>query len=137
MFTSIAGWAELSTLPVNRRHVRGYAADDLALEQLDDLGASLFLPLPGAGDCAAVFQSQHFGQVGVGIGQRLVIVGGIGRIRIGIAAGTQLRDAELAAHVLMVLLGAPARCRAGGRLFRADEQSRRQQQSHACRADVP
>jgi hypothetical protein len=95
--------------PGDRWNILRHAAHDLSLEILDDLGAAQSPPLVGRGDSGAVFQDQGIGIVGKRVGLGGIVVGRIDDIRAGAAtrAGTQLRDAELRKHGLVILIGGP------------------------------
>ena len=122
--TVISGCVELSTAPISSlpttgrpptsncsvrltRHVTlgtflRNAADHLAIELLDDLGTALLPPRLGAGDLLAVLERQDFGQVGIRVGERLVVVGVVRRRLVSARARAKRLDAELLHHVLMV-----------------------------------
>jgi hypothetical protein len=65
-------------LPVDGGDVGGDAAEDLAVEEFDELGAALGLPDFGGLDRLAVVQDERVGQVGPGIGFGLVVVDRVG-----------------------------------------------------------
>ena len=83
--------------------MRGNAAEDFAIEELDDLRTALLPPDFGCGDALAVVQKQRIGQVGVDVGFGLVVIGGIGAVGAAAGAGAKLFDAEQVHHALMVL----------------------------------
>ena len=76
--------------PGHLGHVLRDAAHHLSVEFLDDLRTALLPPHLGAGHLPAVLQRQDFRQVGIRVGERLVVVGVIGRAFISARAGTEL-----------------------------------------------
>jgi hypothetical protein len=90
-------------LPADGGDVGGDAAENLAVEELDQLGTALGGPDLGGLDGLAVVQDERIGQVGPGIGLRLVPVDGIGAGAILRDAGTQRGDVEEVEHVLVVV----------------------------------
>ena len=90
-------------LPCDSGQMRGNAAEDFAVEELDDLGTALLPPGFGCGDALAVVQKQGIGKVGVDVGLGLVVVGGIRAVGAAAGAGAELLDAEQVHHALMVL----------------------------------
>ena len=93
-------------LPANGGDVGGNAAKNLAVEEFDQFGAALGGPDLGGGDGLAVVENERIGQVGPGIGLRLVPVDGVGAGAVLRDAGTQRGDVEEVEHVLVVLHGA-------------------------------
>src|SRR5207253_8887005 len=100
--------------------------------------APLGIPDLGARDFLAIIQRQDVRQIGIGVRRGLVVVRVIGRRLIATRTGTQLLDAELLHHVLMVLGRRPSlrlgggrggqratALRRGGRLLRQDGDERR------------
>ena len=69
-----------------------------AVKILDDFGAALIPPHFGAGYFLPVFQRERVGQIGIGIGFRLIIVGRSGDARIH--SGPQGGDVQLVEHLL-------------------------------------
>ncbi len=82
----------------------GDAAVDILLVHLDDLRAALVPPDLGSGDGLAVVQFERVGEIGPGVGLRLVVVGVVGGFFIAAGTGTQRLDAELVHHVLVILV---------------------------------
>src|SRR5204863_2685075 len=64
--------------PVDARHARRHAAEDLALEVRDDLGTPLAPPRLRRRDLRAAPQSERIGQLRVRIRARLVVVRVVG-----------------------------------------------------------
>jgi hypothetical protein len=83
------------------------APEDFAIEVFDDFGAALFGPLRGRGDLFPVLQGEDVGQIGIGVGGGLVVVGVVGRGFGAAGAGAEGLDAELIHHVLVVIGGGP------------------------------
>ena len=61
--------------PRDLGQVGGHAAQDLAVEQLDDLRPPLASTTSCGGDALAVVEHERVGQIGIHIGLRLVVVG--------------------------------------------------------------
>ncbi len=93
--------------PRHLRNIFRHAAEDLALEVLDDFRAAHLPPLLGGGDLLAVLRHQRIGQVGEGIGLGGVVIGRVGRAGVAARAGAQPGDAQLLHHVFVILLRRP------------------------------
>ena len=129
--TSIAGYALLSTRPTSCRpttrsladlpfargddgprdagHALRHAADDLALEVLDDLGSAPAPPRLGRRHLRAAAQRQRIGQQRIRVRFRFVVVRGVRRRSIGRRPRAQLPNAELLEHVAVIVGRGPGR----------------------------
>ena len=90
-------------LPVDGGNIGGNAANDIAVEELDQLGTALGGPILCGFDGLAVVEYQRVGEIGPGIGLGLVPVDGVGTLAVLSDSGTQRGDAEEVHHVLMVV----------------------------------
>ncbi len=77
---SWVSWVALTTCQWTAGTVGGDAAEDLAVEDFDELGAALGPPDFCGGDVFAVVEDEWVGEIGVGIGFGFVVVGGVGAI---------------------------------------------------------
>ena len=91
--------------PRHLGHVAGNAAVHLARHVFGDLGAAQLPPLLGGRDLRAVLERQDIGEVGIRVGERLVVVGVIGRRVVSARTGAQGLDAEQIHHASVILLG--------------------------------
>ena len=89
-------------LPADGGDVGRNATENLAVEELDQLGTALVPPDLGGGDGLAVVQDERIGQVGPGVGPGLVPVDGIGAGAVLRDAGAQRGDVQEVHHVLVV-----------------------------------
>jgi hypothetical protein len=92
-------------LPGDFGDVGGDAAVDFAVEGFDDLGTALGPPEFGRGDGLAVVEDEGVGQVGPGVGLRLVVVGEAGGVGIGTDGGAEGGDVEEVEEALLVVGG--------------------------------
>ena len=83
----------------------GDDAVDVLVEIVDDLRATLLPPHVRSGDFLSIVECERIGQIGPGVGLRLVVICVVGSFRISAGAGAQGLDAELVHHILMVLIG--------------------------------
>ena len=91
--------------PLDRGHVCGDAAVDLAIEVLDDLGPALAPPLPGGRDLRPIFADQRVGKR-ERLDLRLVVIGGVRCAPVhAIRALAERRDPQGLHHQPVVLLG--------------------------------
>jgi hypothetical protein len=110
------GVDRLLDLPRDRGHVLRHAADDLALEVLEDLLAP-DLPLRLGPDLPAVLEGQQLGQLRVGVRLRLVVVRRVRLVGSRVAPRPQRRDPELLHHVGVIGAARLLDARALGLLF--------------------
>ncbi len=89
-------------LPMDGGDVGGNSAEDFAVEELDQFGATLGGPIFGGANGLAVVKDEGIGKIGPGVGFGLVPVDGMGALTVLRDAGAQSRDAEEVHHVLMV-----------------------------------
>jgi hypothetical protein len=95
----------LGDLPHDLGGVCGDAAVDLAVKELDDLGAALGPPELGGGDLFAVVEEEGVGELREGIGLGLVVVGGVGGVGAAVAAAAEGGDVEEIEGAMVILLG--------------------------------
>ena len=91
--------------PSDLGRVLGDPAVNLPVEILDDLRAALVPPGLGRRDLLPVLRDQGVRQVRVGVGLRLVVVGGVGSFPVAaVRALTELLDLEQPHHLLVIFL---------------------------------
>jgi len=101
------GFRCVGDFPGYFRNIRRNASQHLPFEILNDFMPPFLPPHSRCCDFSPVLEGQDFGQVWIRIGQRFVVIGGVGGIFVSAGPGAQFPDSQSAHHILVVLLGCP------------------------------
>jgi hypothetical protein len=102
-------------LPADGWRVSRDAAEDLAVEELEQLRAPLLLPHFGGGDSLAVVEHERVREIREWIGRGLVEARAVGTVRSRRGARAKRSDVQQIHHTLMIFSSGELNCRRRGR----------------------